>query len=62
MYIGVMLNTCYSPEGLTILEFSLQFFSKSIQVSNFIKILPVGAELFHEDRQADLHGETDRQM
>jgi len=28
-------------------------FSKNSQISKFTKILPVGAELFHEDGQAD---------
>jgi len=37
-------------------ECSRQIFDK-IQVSNFTKILPVGAELFHADRQ---DGQTDR--
>jgi hypothetical protein len=35
------------------LEFSRQIFKKS-QTSNFIKIRPVGAELFHADRRADM--------
>ena len=29
------------------------FFSKNTQISNFIKILPMGAELFHSDRRTD---------
>jgi hypothetical protein len=33
-------------------EFSRQIFEKS-SVSNFMKIHPVGAELFHADKQAD---------
>ena len=28
-------------------------FSKNIQISNFVKIRPVGAELFHADGQTD---------
>jgi hypothetical protein len=36
----------------------LEFFStdlrKIAQISNFIKILPVGAELFHADRRTDM--------
>jgi len=36
-------------------EFSLQFFfSKSTQISNFMKIRLVGAEVFHADRQTDM--------
>ena len=32
----------------------LDRFSKKSQTSNFIKILPVGAELFHADEQTDM--------
>ena len=35
------------------LEISLQF-SKSTQISNFMRIRPVGAELFHVDRRTDM--------
>jgi hypothetical protein len=31
----------------------LDIFSKNTHISNFIKILPVGAELFHAEGQAD---------
>jgi hypothetical protein len=43
------------------LEFSGQFFEKS---SNFIKIRPMGAELFHADVQTnrDKHDETNRRF
>ena len=30
-------------------------FSKNTQISNFMKIRSVGAELFHEDRWMDRH-------
>jgi len=33
------------------LEFSRQFFEK--QISSFMKICPVGADLFHAHRQTD---------
>jgi len=36
------------------LGFSQQFFPPKTQISNFMKIRPVGAELFHADR----HNET----
>ena len=40
------------------LEFSLQFFeSENTEMSNFMKIRPVGSELFHEDRR--MNGRTD---
>ena len=38
--------------------FAQFFFSKNIQISNFIKIRPVGAELSHADRRTV--GRTDR--
>jgi hypothetical protein len=51
MYIGVRVKcsnylTCFSW-NLNILD----KFSKNPQISNFMKIRPVGAELFHADRQ-----------
>jgi NADH:ubiquinone oxidoreductase subunit H len=33
-------------------------FSKDIQISNFMKICPVEAELLHEERQTDRHDEA----
>jgi len=49
------------------LELSLQIFEeKNTQISDFIKILPVGAELFHEDGQkdrlTDTHDTTNRRF
>jgi hypothetical protein len=38
------------------LEFSRQIFEK--YVSNFMKIRPVGAEMFHADGRTDRHDET----
>jgi len=35
-------------------EFSQTFFRKNTQISNFMKIRPVGAEMFHADRQTDM--------
>ena len=35
------------------IEFSQQIFKKNIQISNFMKIRPVGAELFHADGQME---------
>ena len=34
-------------------EYSHQIFEKNIQISNFIKICPVGAEVFHADGWTD---------
>jgi hypothetical protein len=36
------------------LEFSPQYFEKNTQISNFMKIRLVGAELFHSDRRTDM--------
>jgi hypothetical protein len=36
------------------LKFSVERFSKNIQISDFMKILSVGAELFHADRRKDM--------
>jgi hypothetical protein len=45
-----MQSTRYSCRILIKLEFSGQIFGKT-QISSFVKIRPVGAELFHADRQ-----------
>ena len=54
MYIDHVSATCFC-QILMKLEFSRQIFEKKISLSNFIKIRPVGAELFHAG------GQTDRQ-
>ena len=36
----------------------LDRFSKKAQISNFVKIRPVGAELFHADGQTDRYYEV----
>jgi len=40
------------------LEYSRQIFEKNLQISNFMEIHPVEAELFHADRQTDGHKEA----
>ena len=47
-----MWSTRYSCQTLMKLEFSRQIFEKT-QISNFMKIRLVGAELFHADWQRD---------
>jgi hypothetical protein len=37
-------------------------FRKNTQISSFTKIRPVGAELFHADRQTDGHDEANSQF
>jgi len=56
MYIGLHVRYPLFLSGFNEIEFSRQIFrEKNIQISNFMKIRPVGAELFHVD------GWTDRQ-
>ena len=40
------------------LEISRQIFEEKAQISSFIKIRPVGAELFHADGRRDKHDEA----
>ena len=53
-----MYSTLYSSPILMKLEFSWQEFGKTPQISNFIKICPVEADLFHADGRMD--GQMDR--
>ena len=48
-----MYSTRYSYPIVMKLEFAGQIFEKSTQISNFIKIPPVGAELLHANRRTD---------
>jgi hypothetical protein len=49
-----VLSASYYCPILMNLEFSLDIFSKSTQISNFRKILLVGVELFHVDGRTDM--------
>ena len=49
------MRQTYSCQILMKLEFAQQFFEKKLQISNFMKIRPVEAEMFHMDR----HDEAD---
>jgi hypothetical protein len=51
MYTVVMYSTRYSCQILMKLEFSRKIFEK--QTSNFVKIRPAEAELFHVEGQTD---------
>jgi hypothetical protein len=53
------VNTRYSCRILMKLEFSRQFRKKPC-VSNSVKILLMGAELFHANRRADGHEANSR--
>ena len=48
------ISTRYCCLILMKLEFFFGKFSKNTQISNFMKIRPVGAELFHADGQTDM--------
>jgi hypothetical protein len=52
----------YSCQILIKLEFSGQSIEKNIQISNMMKIRPVGAELFHADGQRDRHDEDNSRV
>jgi len=61
MFKIVHQSSCKIP--VIIVRFQLNFtfldrFSKKFQISNFIKIRPVGAELFHVDRWTDGHDDA----
>ena len=47
-----MQNTYYSCQ--TLMKFEFSRFSKNIEISNFMKIRPVGAEFFHAVGRADM--------
>jgi hypothetical protein len=54
MYIGIHAKYPSFLSNSNETYFFLNKFSKDIEISNFMKIRPVGAELFHTDRQTDM--------
>jgi hypothetical protein len=61
MAINVKTSSCKVPVILVGFQRNLNFlniFSKNAQILNFIKILPVGADLFHAEWQPDVNDEA----
>jgi hypothetical protein len=54
MYIGLHVKCLYSCPILMTFDFLGGRFSKNPQISNFMKIRPVEAELFHADGRTDM--------
>jgi len=56
MIKNVTWSSCKVPVFLVRLKSNLNVsnFSKNTQISNFMKIRPMGAELFHMDRRTDM--------
>ena len=55
MYVGLHVQYPLFLSDIK-LEFYQQFFGKkNLEISNFMQIRPVGAELFRADRQTDRH-------
>jgi hypothetical protein len=57
-----MESILYSCHILIQLEFSRQSFEKKAQISNFVKIHPVGAEFFHSGKRTDRHDEANSRV
>ena len=61
MIINIHRSACTVIATLVPLYRILNFldrFSKNREISNFMKIRPIGTESFHADRQTDGHEET----
>ena len=56
MYIGLHMKYPLLLSDFN--EIFLDIFSKNTRISNFMKIRPVGAELFHADGQTNRHDEA----
>jgi hypothetical protein len=54
MYIGLHVKYPLVLSNLNGTEFSRQIFVKNPKKQHFMKIRPVGAELFHADRQTHM--------
>jgi hypothetical protein len=52
-YIGLPVKYSYSSPILKKLEFSRNILDKNSQISNYMKIHPVGHEFFHAERRTD---------
>jgi len=55
MYTGLHVKYPLFVSDFNEIKIFLDKFSNNIQISNFVTICVVGAELFHEDGQTDRH-------
>jgi hypothetical protein len=53
MYVGLRVKYPFILSDFNETEIFLDLFSKNTEISNFMKICPVGAELFHADAWTD---------
>jgi hypothetical protein len=61
IFINVQRSSCKVSFIIVSFQSNLDFldiFSKNLQISNFLKIRPVEAEVFHADRQTERHDEA----
>jgi len=58
MYIGLLVKYRLFLSDFDETLIFLTYFRKNPQISNFMKIRQVGAELFHADGQTDRHDEV----
>jgi hypothetical protein len=65
IFINVRKSSCKIPTVIITFQQHMDFldtFSKNPEISNFMKIRPVGAELFLAGRRTDRHDEANSRL